>query len=158
MEEIMSSTDTVMLNPKIVGQLEKRHEAILKKILAGTSLDEKQWITVQVALGAGQSIAHKELVGRVSRLSTYEPAVVEAAISGLIDGYLVEALEVIDGQLAVTSRGRELVSALRARVQDFIGPAYESIAPEDLATAGRVVSAIAARLSDALATSDLDQK
>jgi len=149
----MSASEPVMLNPQIVGQLEKRHEAILRKVLAGISLDEKQWITVQVALGAGQSISHKELVGRVCGLAVLEPAVVEAAIVGLVDASLIEELPGADDQLAVTSQGRELVSALQAKVQDFIGPAYGSVSPEDLATAGKVASAITARLSDALASS-----
>ena len=149
----MSNTDAVILNPQIVGQLEKRHQAILKKVLAGTSLDEEQWITVQVALGAGKSIGRNELVGRVSGAATYEPAAVEAAIAGLAKASLVEELPGTDSQLAVTSRGRELVSTLRARVQDLIGPAYSSVAPEDLATAGKVVTAITARLTAALENS-----
>jgi len=149
----MSTADAVMLSPQVVGQLEKRHEAILKRVLAGTSLDEKQWIAVQVALGAGQSISRKELVGRVSDLAAYEPAVVEAAIACLVDASLIEEPPGTDGQLTATSQGRELVSVLRAKVQDFIGPAYGSVTPEDLATAGRVVSAITTRLTEVLASS-----
>jgi hypothetical protein len=152
MEKAMNDSDAVMLSPQIVGQLEKRHEAILEKVLAGTSLDDKQWITVQVALGAAGGIGRNDLVGRVSGLAALNPAVIETAIAGLVSASLVEEVSGAAHLLVVTPQGRELVSALRAKVQGLIGPAYGSVSPEDLATAGRVVVAITNRLSEVLAS------
>ncbi len=147
----MSNTDTVMLSPQLVGQLEKHHGAILRnKVLAGTSLDQEQWITLQIASGAVDGIGHRELVERVSSLAAYEPATVETAIIGLVKASLVEEGRGPDGRLTVTPRGRDLVSALRAKAQDIIGPVYGSIPSDDLATAGRVVRAITDRLSEVL--------
>ena len=54
------------LNPAIIGQAEKAHGAILKRLLADTTLDEQQWITLQFAVGAGDAIGRGDLVTHVS--------------------------------------------------------------------------------------------
>jgi hypothetical protein len=53
----------------------------------------------------------------------------------------------------VTPEGLALVTALRGRIAEFIGPAYGSIASEDLATAARVLTALTAKLSEELGSS-----
>jgi hypothetical protein len=45
-----------VLNPAIVGQAKKAHGAVLKRLLADTTLDEQQWITLQFATGAGDAL------------------------------------------------------------------------------------------------------
>jgi len=40
-------------NPAIVGQAEKDHSTVLKRLLGDTTLDEQQWVTLQFAAGAG---------------------------------------------------------------------------------------------------------
>jgi DNA-binding MarR family transcriptional regulator len=151
MEDTMSNSDTVMLNPQLVGQLEKHHVAILRdKVLAGTSLDQEQWITLQIASSALDGIGRQELVEQVARMAAYDPPTVGSAIAELAKASLVEEGTGADGQLAVTPRGRELVSALRSKARDIVGPVYGSIPPDDLATAGRVVRAITDRLSEVL--------
>lgn len=152
-ENMMPDPTSLRLNPRIVGQLEKRHQAVLRKVLAETSLNEPQWITVQLALSADPNLSRTELVERVSTAAAYESAVVEAAITALAEASLVEELPDVDGQLTVTPSGRELVSELRSKIQDLIAPAYDSIAPEDLVIAGKVASTITARLSEALTES-----
>jgi hypothetical protein len=143
--------DTTVLSPSIVGQAEKAHGAILRKVLAGTGLDEQQWITLQLAHAPGTSIRRTDLVTRVSAAAKFDPPVIDGAINALIGRSLVEQHP--DDQLAVTRPGRELVSALRERVGELIGSAYGSVPPEDLATAARVLTTITARLSAELAAS-----
>lgn len=148
----MSSTDPLAtLNPSIVGQAEKAHTAILKKVLAGTTLDERQWITLQLALGGGDSVGRDDLLERVSAAAKYEPADVATAITALTDASLLDELPGAGSRLAVTSEGRDLVSALRARVGQTIEGAYGLVPPDDLATAARVLTTITARLSEELA-------
>lgn len=143
--------DTTVLSPSIVGQAEKAHGAILRKVLAGTGLDEQQWITLQLAHAPGAGIGRTDLVTRVSAAAKFDPPVIDRAINALIGSSLVEQHP--DDQLAVTATGRELVSALRERVGELIGSAYGSVPPEDLATAARVLTTITARLSAELAAS-----
>jgi hypothetical protein len=140
--------DTAVLSPSIVGQAEKAHGAILRKVLAGTGLDEQQWITLQLAHAPGTSIRRIDLITRVSAAAKFDPPVIDRAINALIGSSLLEQGA---DQLAVTQPGRELVSALREQVGEFIGSAYGSVPPEDLATAARVLTTITARLSAELA-------
>lgn len=143
--------DTAVLSPSIVGQAEKAHGAVLRKVLAGTSLDEQQWITVQFADGAGGSISRGDLIGRVTAAAKFDPQAVDRAVTALIGASLLEQRPGADDQLAVTSEGRELVSGLRERIGELIAGAYGSVPPADLATAARVLVAITARLSAELA-------
>jgi hypothetical protein len=150
----MSSNDPLAtLNPSIVGQAEKAHTAILKRVLNGTPLDEQQWITIQLALGSGERINYSGLVDQVSSAAKYPPAQVEAAIAALIEASLLASLPDDPNSLAVTPKGRDLVSALRAKVAHFIAGAYGSVPPEDLATTARVLSTITVKLSEKLARS-----
>lgn len=141
--------DATVLSPSIVGQAEKAHGAILRKVLAGTSLDEQQWITLQLAHAVGTSIRRTDLIVRVSAAARFDPAVIDRAINALIGGSFMEHRS--DDQLAMTRQGRELVSALRERIGELIGSAYGSVPPEDLVTAARVLTTITARLSAVLA-------
>jgi hypothetical protein len=141
------------LNPSIVGQAEKAHNAVLKKVLSGTGLDEHQWITVQLAIGAGGSVARSDLVSRVAAAAKFDPESVHTAIAGLTGAGLLREGTGDRDELTVTADGLELVTALRGRVAELIGPAYSSVPPDDLATAARVLTTITQRLSKDLAPS-----
>jgi hypothetical protein len=143
--------DTTVLSPSIVGQAEKAHGAILRKVLAGTGLDEQQWITLQLAQAPGTGIRRTDLVTRVSAAAKFDPPVIDRAISALISSSFIDQHP--DDRLLVSQQGRELVSALRERIGEHIGSAYGSVPPEDLATAARVLTTITARLSAELAAS-----
>jgi DNA-binding MarR family transcriptional regulator len=147
----MSNSDPlVTLNPSIVGQAEKAHTAILKRLLRGTTLDEHQWITVQLATGFGDTFLRGELESRVAGAAKYDPESIEAAIDGLIRASLIEEVAGDPEMLAVTAEGRALVSTLRAEVRDFVERAYGSVPPEDLATAAAVLTTITTKLSEEL--------
>jgi hypothetical protein len=145
--------DTPVLSPSIVGQAEKAHGAVLRKVLAGTTLDEQQWITVQFADGAGASISRDDLIGRVTAAAKFDAWAVDRAVTALIGTSLLEPRPGADDQLAVTPAGRELVAALRARIGGLIEGAYGSVPSADRATAARVLVTITARLSADLAAS-----
>jgi DNA-binding MarR family transcriptional regulator len=150
----MTSIDPLAtLNPSIVGQTEKAHNAILHRILAGTTLDEKQWITLQLALAAGATIDRVQLVTRVASTAKFDPTDVTAAIAALTGAGFVQAVHGEGGQLSVTEAGRELVEKLRGDTRRAVSRAYGAIPAEDLATAARVLTTITAKLSEELAAS-----
>jgi hypothetical protein len=147
----MPNTDPLsILNPSVVGQAEKAHAAILKKVLIGTTLDEHQWITLQLALASGGRVEPQGLIDQVSQAAKYSPTEVEIAINALVEASLMKSVT-DEPNLAVTPEGRELVSTLRAQVAQYIGGAYGSLSPEDLATTARVLTSITANLSENLA-------
>lgn len=141
--------NTTALNPSIVGQAEKAHGAVLKKVLAGTTLDEQQWITLQFADAADAGIQHGELIERVAQAAKFDAHAIESAITALSSAGLLEQRP--DGNDQATPEGRELVASLRERIGGLIAGAYSSVPPEDLATAARVLVTITARLSADLA-------
>jgi hypothetical protein len=148
-EKPMSNPDPLStLNPALVGQAEKAHNAVLKKVLSGTSLDEVQWITVQLALAAGDGVDRGELLARVHDAAKFELDTLTAALGALIRAGLVQERPAGTERLAVTVAGQDLVSTLRQRVTELIGPAYGSIPPEQLAIAAQVLSALTAKLSE----------
>jgi hypothetical protein len=146
----MPNTDALsILNPSIVGQAEKAHAAILKKLLTGTTLDEHQWITLQVALASGEQIDPHGLIDQVSKAAKYSPAEVELAINALVEASLMKPAA-DEPNLDVTLEGRELVETLRAQIAQYVGGAYDSVPAEDLATTARVLTSITADLSEQL--------
>jgi hypothetical protein len=145
-----TSFPLTVLNPAIVGQAEKAHAAVLKRLLADTTLDEQQWITLQFAAGAGNAARRGDLVTRVSSAAQYDHDAVEAAIAALINASLIEQPPGADDQVAVSAGGQTLLTTLRNKVAELISPAYEAIPPEDLATAARVLTTITAKLNEEL--------
>lgn len=145
----MTSTDSLAtLNPSVVGQAEKAHTAVLTRVLRGTTLDERQWITLQLALGAGP-IARRALVDRVTSAARYDTADVERAIDALATAGLASDRT---GEVRVTEAGQAQVSALRAEVADLIGPAYASVPEADRVVAARALAGITAALGVVVST------
>jgi hypothetical protein len=76
---------------------------------------------------------------------------VQAATAALISTSLMEELPGSDGQITATTAGRTLLTTLRSKVSQIIGPAYGAITPEDSATTARVLATITAKLNEELA-------
>lgn len=145
----MSTTASTTLNPSIIGQAEKHHTAVLARALAGTTLDEKQWITLNQAVAADGPIERTAHVTRIAGMTQWNPADVDHAVTALLAAGL---LDVASGeQLAVTAAGTALTSQVRATSGAIVQAAYGAIDPEDLAVAARVLTTITARMSEELA-------
>jgi hypothetical protein len=141
----MSST----LNPSIVGQVEKSLNAVLYRALAGTTVDEIQWITLVLAVGVGGSVDRGTHVSHVANVARFEPRAVGAAVDQLI---LAELLVPEDDQLIVSRTGREFVEKVRAETTPVVARAYAGIASDDLAITARVLTEITNNLCAELDT------
>lgn len=144
-----TNTTLATLNPAIIGQAEKHHIAVLTRALSGTTLDEKQWITLNQALAAGAPVERATYVARVAGMTQWAPFDVETALVALVEGGLVRELP--GNQAEVTDTGAELVTRVRAAAGEIIGAAYGSVPAEDMAIAARVLTTITARMAEALA-------
>jgi DNA-binding MarR family transcriptional regulator len=142
---------TATLNPSIVGQAEKAHSAILYRALAGTTVDEKQWITLNLAAAAGATVGRAQLVARVAAAAKFDTTVVEASVIALTSAALVQELPGEGDRLAVTEAGRALIEKVRSATGQVVARAYGDIPADDLATAARVLTVITAKLSEELA-------
>ena len=142
---------TATLNPSIVGQAEKTHNAVLFRALAGTTLDEPQWITLVLAIAAGGSVDRAEHVAQVARTARFAPDDVEIAIDRLGSESL---LNEDGGLLTVTVEGSTFVAKMGETTGPIVARAYSEIPEGDLETAARVLTEITARLSAELDASE----
>jgi hypothetical protein len=147
----MDMTTTTTLSPKIIGRAEKHHTAVLSRSLAGTGVDEQQWITLNQALAAGAPVDRSGHAARVAAMTQWPRAAVDDALAALIGGGL--ARELPGDQVEITDAGRALAARVRTGSGRIISRAYGAVSPEDLATAARVLTTITARMADELANS-----
>lgn len=135
----MSSTAT--LNPKIVGQAENAHEAVLAQALATTGVTKQQWIALTLAATAQEPLGADAVArGLAGALRSADPAAVRQILGDLVTAGLLTA------DHAVTPAGQELFARVRAETGQVIARAYAGIPAEDLQTAARVLEVITGRL------------
>lgn len=145
----MTTTAPATLNPSVIGQAEKHHTAILARALAGTTLDEKQWIVLNQALTAGAPVDSAAHVARVAAMTQWDPADVESALTALLESSLLQTNS--DDLIAPTEDGAALAGKVRAESGAIVSAAYNAVAPDDLATTARVLATITARMAEELA-------
>ncbi|WP_156161531.1 hypothetical protein [Nocardia vulneris] len=137
------------LSPSIVGQAEKHHAALLARALAGTTLDEKQWIVLNQTLAATEPVERAAHITRIAGLTRWNPADVETALRALLDSGLLQVFS--DGLVEPTAVGRTVADKVRAESGAIVTAAYGAVAPEDLAITARVLTVITARMAEELA-------
>ncbi|QKW35642.1 MarR family transcriptional regulator [Actinomadura sp. NAK00032] len=132
---------TASLNPKIVGQAENAHEAVLARALATTDLTKQHWIALTLAATAGEPLGAGALAGRLtSALRSAEPAAAHRILGDLAAGGMLTA------EHSVTPAGQELFARVRAETGQVIARAYAGIPAGDLQTAARVLELVTDRL------------
>ncbi len=135
------------LNPAIIGQVEKHHTAVLARALSGTTLDEKQWITLNQALtGRVERAAH---IARVATMTQWDPTAVAAAVTALLAAGLLRELP--SDRLEATDAGTTLVGRIRTETGAIVTRAYEGVSAEERAVAARVLTIVKERLAMELA-------
>ncbi|MFD3459842.1 hypothetical protein ACFWVM_09055 [Nocardia fluminea] len=145
----MSTTTTpTTLNPSIIGQAEKHHTAVLARALAGTTLDEKQWIVLNQALAAGEPVEQSAHIVRIAAMTRWARAEVETAMNALLASALLAPTP--HGLLEPTDTGKAVASKVRAESGAIVAAAYGAVTPEDLATTARVLATITARMAQEL--------
>ena len=133
------------LNPQIVGQAENAHLPVLKRILAQTGTTKNQWVALTLTTAAGGAIDRNQLIGRLTDALKIDNAAAVAAISELTTTQLLEDGE--ESGVELTDSGQARYREIRSAVDEVIGRVYRDIPADDLATAGRVLTLITARLN-----------
>jgi hypothetical protein len=122
--------------PQLIGETEKTLNALLRRFLEGTGLNESQWITLRLADRLDGSVDANSLVAAVAdraHLSNAAELVSELARRGLMD----------DGRL--TSAGRAMTAAIQTKIATTTAPIWEDLSNEDVAGATRVLNEIVTR-------------
>ncbi|MFF3227018.1 hypothetical protein ACFYV7_29770 [Nocardia suismassiliense] len=143
-----TATAPTTLNPSIIGQAEKHHTAVLTRALAGTTLDEKQWIVLNQALAAGEPVEQGAHIARIAAMTQWAHTEVETALNALLAKDLLATTP--HRLLEPTDTGKAVVSKVRTESGAIVAAAYGAVPAEDLATAARVLATITARMADEL--------
>ncbi len=138
------STDT--LTPQIVGRAENAHAPVLARILARTGTTKNQWVALTLTVAAGGTERRDRLAGRVAKALKIDESAALGAIAELGAARLLADVPGSESQVGLTDAGRERYGQIRASVDEVVGRAYRDIPAGDLATAGRVLALITARL------------
>ncbi|MER7500270.1 MarR family winged helix-turn-helix transcriptional regulator [Nonomuraea pusilla] len=129
------------LSPKIVGQAENAHEAVLVRALATTGVTKQQWIALTLAATADEPAGPGEPARRLAAaLRGADPATVRRILGDLVAAGLLTA------EHAVTPAGGELFERVRTETGQVIARAYAGIRADDLRTAARVLELVTDRL------------
>jgi hypothetical protein len=135
-------TTTPTLNGQIIGQAERLTRAVLERLLAGAGVTFVQWVAINQTATAGPD-------GVATRLTDglrIDHAEAQATVDGLAEAGLLAA----DGSL--TTAGRARYDEISAGIAGITERLYSGLPADELATAGRVLSAVIARARSELAT------
>jgi hypothetical protein len=132
---------TSILNPRILGQAENAHRALLERFLTGTGLTYQRWVALTL-VAVGGHVRKPDVLDRlVSALKTdREPAGIvlsDLAAAGLLGER--------DGDLWLSDSGRALYQRIRAEVDAAVAELYRDIPTDHLEIAGRVLTEITMR-------------
>jgi hypothetical protein len=145
----MSTAPT--FSPQLLGQTENALNAILDRQLAGTGLTEPQWVTLTLTVASGGTVDRNQLVHSVADgLKVSEPEA-QARITELAAAQLLNAPDGEGSPVETTDAGQQLHGRIRAAVTQITQRMWGDLPPEDLETAGRVLSTVLARANAELA-------
>ncbi|WP_406040293.1 hypothetical protein OG799_31050 [Micromonospora sp. NBC_00898] len=136
-----------LLNPQIVGQAENAHLPVLARILARTGTTRHQWVALTLTAAGGGAVDRDRLVARITGTLKIDAAAATAAIAELTTRRLLAELPGETPRIELTDAGQARHRAIRLAVDEVIGRVYRDIPADDLATAGRVLTLITARLN-----------
>jgi hypothetical protein len=147
----MTTPSPTSLNGQILGQAGNATRALLNRLLAESQTPVNGWIALNLANSLGGTAARAVLIDRmVDGLKEDEPTVV-ASVQSVLDAGLLAPLPDDPSQLTLTEAGRERFAEISAGVGRIAQSLYGSLPPEDLATAGRVLSIVTERANALLA-------
>jgi hypothetical protein len=149
---IMPTTPT--FSAQLLGQTEKAANAILDRLLAEPGLTEPQWVTLALAVASGGTDGRDDFVKRVSGALKISEAGAQSLLAELAVAQLVDVPDDGHAPAKVTDAGQRLYGQIRARVGQVTDRLWGDVPPEDLATAGRVLSTVLGRADAELSTAD----
>ena len=130
-----------ILNTQVIGQTESALGALLGPLLARTGTTFNQWLVLTVTAASGSAIDRDQLITRITSARKIDAHQVETAIAELTAAGLV--LPGDQPRLSETGQARH--HEIRTALEEITARLFGDFPPEDLATAGRVLSIVTAR-------------
>lgn len=126
---------TTTFGPQLLGQTEKTLRALLGRALAGTGLDERQWVSLRLADQPDKNTLHDRIVD----LAKFDDA--DELVTALEQRRLV-------ANDAPTAYGHAMIAQVLETSAALSGPIWEDI--EDADAAARALTVVLARARAAL--------
>jgi hypothetical protein len=139
MSSTTDSSDTLPFGPVLLGQLDKTLQALLRRALAGTDLDEPEWVTLRLATMLDGRVDHAGLVAAVTDRTKF------ARAAQIVDT-LIERGLVADGR--PTDAGRQMVTTVLAKSDRTNGSIWRQLPTDDVEAATRVLNEVLRRARD----------
>jgi hypothetical protein len=121
--------------PQLIGETEKTLQALLRRALAGTGLDERHWVALRLAAQPDGTA----LRDRISDRAHFDDA--DDLVSALEQRHLV-------ADDVPTADGRAMLERVLTRSAALSGPIWDDV--EDADAAARALTAVLARARSAL--------
>ena len=128
--------ETVPFGPVLVGQTEKTLQALLRRTLADTGLNEPQWVTLRLANMLDGQVDRAGLISAVTDRAKF------ADTTAIVD-LLSERGLLADGQ--PTDAGRDLVTSVLAASDTTNGSVWRDLPADDVEAATRVLNEVLPR-------------
>ena len=138
-----------VLSTQVIGQAESALGAILDPLLARTGTTFDQWLVLTVTAASGSVVDHDQLIARITGARKIGAHQVQAAISELAAADLV----LDEPRVGLSGAGQARYREIRTALEDITARLFAGFPPEDLATAGRVLSIVTTRANAELADS-----
>jgi len=126
---------TTSFGPQLIGETEKTLQALLRRSLDGTGLDERLWVALRVADQPDDRALHARLADRA------QFADAEQLVAGLEQRRLV-------ADDSPTAAGRAMLERVLARSAELSGPIWDDL--DDADAAARALTQVLARARAAL--------
>ena len=140
-----------VLSTQVIGQAESALGAISGPLLARTGTTFDQWLVLTVTAASGAAIDRGQLIDRITGARKIDAQLVETAISELTSAGLI-----LDrSRVGLTEAGQARHREIRAALNEITARLFGDFPPEDLATAGRVLTIVTARANAELAGPEL---
>lgn len=144
-------TTAPTLNPQVLGRAENAHRALLERILADTGITYHKWVALSLsAVDGGTDTDREGIIERMTAALKVDRLTAQAEIAELTAAQLLDAMPG-ESRIIVTERGKDLHRHVQSAIDETTSRLYSDIPVDDLATTGRVLSAVTARANAELA-------
>jgi DNA-binding MarR family transcriptional regulator len=145
----MSTAPT--FSTQLLGETEKAANAILHRLLAEPGLTEPQWVTLVITAMSAGTLDRGQLADRVANALKVSGSEAEARVAELASAHLLSIPDADHAPVTLTDSGAQLYAETRAATIQVTQRLWGDLPPEDLATAGSVLSTVLARANTELA-------
>jgi predicted enzyme related to lactoylglutathione lyase len=138
---------TSTLSPRILGQAENAHRALLERLLIGTPVTYERWGALTL-VAASDQVTERDMIERLGSALKIDPDAVRAILTDLTT---LGLLTTDSMHVRLSDAGRTVYNRLRQTLDATVAELYGDMPADDLEVAGRVLTQITARVNAKLA-------